>query len=109
MALNHARSGEVVHLGPLGPALNESITAAIIKSERFEAMRLVIREGMEIPIHAVAGNITLHCLEGLVELGLKRGPLELAAGDWVYLDAGEAHSLKGLKHSALLMTVIFNT
>ena len=108
MALNHARSGEVVHLGPPGAALNEGKTAAIVKSERFEAMRLVIREGMEIPSHAVSGIITLHCLEGSVELGLQSGPVELAAGDWLYLGDGEAHSLKGLRHSALLMTVIFN-
>jgi len=108
MALHHAKSGEIVHLGPLGPALQDAATAAIIKSDRFEAMRLIIHAGVEIPSHEVSGNIMLHCLEGVVELGLKNAAVQLNAGDWIYLDDGEAHSVRGLEDSALLMTIIFN-
>jgi len=108
MALHHAQSGEIIHLGPLGPALKDTATAAIIKSDHFEAMRLIIHAGAEIPSHEVSGNIMLHCLEGAVELGLKKAAVQLSAGDWIYLDGGEAYSVKGLKDSALLVTIIFN-
>src|ERR1700689_3201653 len=108
MALHHAKPGEIVHLRPLGPALKDPATAAIVKSDRFETMRLIVRAGAEIPSHEVSGNITLHCLEGAVELGLKDAAVQLNAGDWIYLDGGEAHSVKGLEDSSLLMTIIFN-
>jgi quercetin dioxygenase-like cupin family protein len=66
MSLHHARAGEVVDLRPLGPALKSAKTSAIVKSERFEAIRMIVRAGETIPSHKVAGNITLHCLEGRV-------------------------------------------
>jgi len=43
-----------------------------------------------------------------VEVGLKPAVVELRTGDWIYLDGGEAHSVKGLEDSALLLTIIFN-
>lgn len=109
MALQHAKPGEVIHLQPRGEKLTETATAAIVKSPGFEAIRFIIRAGVEIPTHAVAGHLTLHCLEGAVELGLKQGIVKLAAGDWLYLDGGEPHSVKGLEDSALLLTIIFKT
>jgi hypothetical protein len=41
MALPHAQPGEVVDLRPLGQALNQTKTAALVKSSQFEAVRLV--------------------------------------------------------------------
>ena len=39
MALKHADPGEVVDLRPLGPALKDAKTSALVKSDRFEAVR----------------------------------------------------------------------
>jgi quercetin dioxygenase-like cupin family protein len=87
--------------------LAKDTTPWLYKSDRFEAMRLIIRAGAEIPSHEISGNITLHRLEGAVELGLKHAPVELRAGDWIYLDGGEAHSVKTLEDSALLLDYHF--
>lgn len=108
MALKHAKSGEVVDLRPLGDKLKQAKTAAIMKGESFEAIRLVVPAGREIPPHEVAGSITLHCLEGRVSLGLAQSAIELRAGEWVYLDGGEAHSVKGVEDSSLLLTILFD-
>lgn len=108
MALQHPKSGEIVHFLPLGAALKDAKTVAIVKTNHFEVMRLVIHAGIEMPSHEVSGSITLHCLEGAVELGLKHAVIRLSAGDWIYLDGGEAHSVRGLEDSALLLTIIFN-
>jgi quercetin dioxygenase-like cupin family protein len=108
MALKHAQSGEVVDLRPLGDRLRNSKTAAIIKAENFEAIRLVVPAGREIPAHEVAGNITLHCLEGRISLGLEQSAIELRAGEWVYLDGGEAHSVTGIEDSSLLLTILLD-
>ncbi|WP_334129768.1 cupin domain-containing protein [Sneathiella sp.] len=107
MALKRAKAGEVVDLRPLGSQLKAAKTTAIIKEESFETVRLIVRAGQVIPPHQVAGNITLHCLEGRVVLGLTDAEVELSVGDWIYLDGGEAHSVTGLEDSSLLLTILF--
>ena len=108
MALHHASPGEIVDLRPLGSSLKDTRTTAITKSDRFEVIRLIVHAGSEIPSHHVSGNITLHCLEGHVELGLAQSTIELKAGDWIYLSRGETHSVKGIEDASLLLTVFFD-
>ena len=108
MAQHHANPGEVVDLRPLGPKLTEAKTIALIKAEHFEAIRLIVRAGAEIPPHDVAGNIMLYCLEGHIVLGLERSNIELTGGDWLYLNGGELHTLKGLQDSSILLTILFD-
>ena len=109
MALKHATAGEVVNLSPLGEGLREARTEAIVKSKSFEAVRLVVHAGRVIPTHKVPGQITLHCLEGRVELGLDDSSLELGPNEWVYLDGGEPHSVRGIEDSSLLLTILLVT
>jgi quercetin dioxygenase-like cupin family protein len=109
MAVHHAGSGEVVDLRPLGEKLRDARTTAIVKSDTFEAVRLVVPAGREIAPHRVEGEITLFCLEGCVRLGLSDTELELSAGQWVYLDGGVTHSVKGIKDASLLLTIHFQS
>lgn len=109
MAQPHARPGEIVKLQPLGAALETEKTIAIVKSEEFEAVRLIVRAGSTIPPHKIAGALTLHCLEGRVTLDLAQKSLELSGGDWVYLLGDEVHSLRGLRDSSLLLTIMFRS
>lgn len=109
MALKHARAGEVVNLSPLAAGLREARTEAIVKSNSFEAVRLVVHAGRVIPPHKVPGQITLHCLEGRVEIGLNDTSLELGPNEWVYLDGGEPHAVRGIEDSSLLLTILFVT
>jgi quercetin dioxygenase-like cupin family protein len=105
MALHHAKPGEIVDLGPLGPRLKDVKTAALIKGDHFEAIRLIVHAGDEIPQHKVSGEITLLCLEGHVELGVDPTPIALRANEWVYLLGGAPHSVKAIEDSSLLLTI----
>jgi quercetin dioxygenase-like cupin family protein len=107
MALKHVEPGEVAHLHPLGAALASSTTSALMKSERFEAVRLIIPAGTTIPTHKVQGFITLLCLDGHSVLGIDR-EMELRPGDWTYLERGTPHSLRAVEDSALLLTILFD-
>ncbi|MCB9963912.1 MAG: cupin domain-containing protein [Rhodospirillales bacterium] len=109
MALPHAKPGESIDLCPLGEALKDARTQAIIKTDSFEAIRLVLQAGTEIPSHKVPGEITLHCLEGCVSLGLAGSVINLRAGEWLYLNGGEPHSVKAEEDSSLLLTIILKT
>lgn len=88
MAIRHATPGEVVDLRPMGAGLKQARTTALVKSEMFEAVRLVVHAGVNIKTHKVDGPIILHCLEGRALLGLPTSSLELSAGQWMYLDGG---------------------
>lgn len=106
MALEHAKPGQVVDLRPLGDKLKTAATVAMVKEKSFEAIRLVVPAGSQIPSHQVAGNLTLHCLEGRVSLGLAQAEVELGAGDWLYLDGGQPHSIRGIEDASLLLTIL---
>ncbi|MGE0669021.1 MAG: cupin domain-containing protein [Sphingomonadales bacterium] len=106
MALHHAKPGEVVDLRPIGRDLNTAQSTAIVKTSQFEAIRLIIPAGAEIPPHQVGGSITLHCLQGEVELGLAAAPVALKANQWIYLDGGMPHSVKAVEDASLLLTIL---
>ena len=108
MALKHAEPGEVVDLRPLGERLAESRTHAIVRTESFEAIRLVLPARTEIGSHRLSGRIMLHCIEGAVEIGFPQGARRLGAGDWIYLEGQADHSLHAVADASLLMTVLFD-
>jgi len=107
MALHHATSGEVVDLNGFGNDLPDTQTRALVKSDSFEAIQLVLRAGDQLPAHQVAGRFTLLCLKGRVKMGLAHGGVELSAGQWVYFDGGVRHSVDALEDSSLLLTIVF--
>ena len=45
MALHHATSGEVISLAPLGGGLASGQSHALVKTDRFEAIRLIVPAG----------------------------------------------------------------
>lgn len=105
MALNHAEPGEVVNLKCA--ASSGSKTAALVKRDRFEAVRLVVPAGSAIPTHRVGGFITLYCVEGHAIVASDRD-FTLRAGDWIYLDRNAPHAVRGLEDSTLLLTILFD-
>ncbi len=106
MALHHAVSGEVVDLAPLGPALREAHTQALVKKDDFEAIRLVLPAGDELPAHRVSGRFILHCLEGRIGLTAPDREIELSAHQWIYFDGGITHAVRAIEDSSLLLTIL---
>lgn len=107
MALHHAIPGEVVDLSLRPLSAETERSTAIVKTDQFEAIRLVIPRGTDVPRHQVLGSITVHCLEGRVQFGFGETVTELAAHQWIYLEGGAPHSVKGLEDSVLLLTIYF--
>ncbi len=104
MALHHVAPGERFHL----PSVEDSgaKTAALVKTDGFEVAQLVLRAGDVIAAHAVPGYAIIHCLQGSVMLDAA-GSTSLSAGDWIYLDRGERHSLSAREDASLLVTILF--
>lgn len=105
MAQAHAASGDLIDIGPLGAALADQVTTAIMKSAQLELVRLVLPTGKSMREHRVAGEITVQCIEGLIEFTTPAGSLQLAPGQLIHLQGGEPHSLLALKDSTALLTI----
>ena len=108
MAIPHAYPGMPVNLKPQGEVLSEAKTAALVKNDTFEAIRLVIPKGREVCAdHQVEGMITVHCLEGRVAFTADKDTYELPAGHWLFLTGGVPHTITGLEDALVLLTVMF--
>jgi quercetin dioxygenase-like cupin family protein len=108
MALKHARAGEVVDVGPLGPALSTSRTTTLLKTGQLEVVRLVLAAGKEIPEHEAPGELVVQCLEGRIAFTSGGTTRDLAAGQLLYLDAEEPHAVRCLEDASVLLTILLN-
>lgn len=107
MALNHARPGEPIDLAPLGERLHDERSHALIRTSTLELIRVVLRAGERWAPHRVHTEVTLHCLEGAVDIACGAGAARrLQRQQVVLLPALEPHSLHALADSMLLLTVL---
>jgi quercetin dioxygenase-like cupin family protein len=106
MAIAHAASGQLVDVQPLGSQLCEARTVALFKTDGLEVMRVVMPAGKAMPSHWVKGEVTMHCLEGEVELTAGGTTQRMKAGQLVWLEGAVDHALKAVQHSSLLVTIV---
>jgi quercetin dioxygenase-like cupin family protein len=110
MALPHAAPAQPIDVAPLGAALTDTPSSALFKSAGLEVMRIVLPKGKSLPSHKVDGEITLHCLEGELELSVQRDGAEqrhtLRAGQLCYLEGGVVHAVTGVVDASALVTIV---
>jgi quercetin dioxygenase-like cupin family protein len=106
MALRHIRPGETVHL--TRPAESEPRHQALVKTSQFEAIRLLLAAGEEIPEHHVGGFATVQCLRGSVTLMLNDKNVTMSSGDWLYLDQKQQHAVRAIDDTTLLLTIMLD-
>lgn len=106
MALHHPTSGEVVDIRPLGDKLLETPSTALVRTDDFEVMRMVLPAGKSVSQHHIPGELTIQCLEGTVELQAHDKTQALRAGDLVYLRGEVPHALFALENSSILVTML---
>lgn len=105
MAIPHAAPGQAIDVPPLGPRLAGEKTVALFKSRDLELIRLVLPAGRSLPPHQVAGEITIHCLEGRLDVTTKGRSHLLGAGQLLYLQGGVPHAVTALEDASALITV----
>lgn len=105
MALDHAKSGQVVDLGTYGDP--SSLSTVVAREKEFEAIRMRLRPGQAIPPHKVDGPITVHCLSGACTFIVEGEPRSLVPGSWLYLRGGMTHALQADEASTLIVTIMF--
>lgn len=105
MAIPHAHPGQIVDVHPLGARLAGEKTRALFKSDGLELMHLVLRARQSLPPHKVPGDITIQCIEGLLEVDVDGQAKLLRAGQLLYLRGGALHGVTAVEASSALVTV----
>jgi quercetin dioxygenase-like cupin family protein len=105
MAIPHASSGEAIDVRPLGPRLRSEKTVALFKSADLELMRVVLLAGKSLPPHRVAGEITIQCIEGSIDVTVEGSSHVLSAGQLLYLSGNVLHGVVALEDASALVTV----
>ena len=105
MALQHASPGQALDVRPLGDRLPAEKTSALFKSLDLEVMRLVLLAGKALPPHRVPGEITIHCLEGSLDVQLDDATVRLEAGELLFLARNAMHGVKAVTDASALVTI----
>lgn len=106
MAIAHAASGQIVDVHPPADRLSEARTVALFKTEGLEVMRLIMPAHKTMPSHRVRGEITIHCLEGEIDLDMDGQSQRMKAGQLVWLEGNVDHALTAVRDSSLLVTIV---
>lgn len=108
MALPHAHLLDVIHVAPLGAALEHAVSTSLLKSEQLQLLHMVLSQHHRQPEHAVDKECTVHCLEGRVDVEMPGGTRALGPGDVVVMPAGQRHALHARTDCALLVTLLLD-
>jgi quercetin dioxygenase-like cupin family protein len=108
MALPHAQLLDVINVSPLGANLKEAVSTSLIKTDRLQLLHLVLPAHKDMPEHHVDQEITIHCLEGEVEVVWPGGVRQLRPGNIVVLPGQERHSLRARTDCAVLVTLLLD-
>jgi quercetin dioxygenase-like cupin family protein len=106
MAIPHAVSGQIVDILSTEGTLPSPKSFALFKSDQLEVMRVVLPAGKAFPPHRVAGEITMQCLEGRIDVSVDGASRILRAGQLMHLAGGVLHGLVGLEDASALVTIV---
>jgi quercetin dioxygenase-like cupin family protein len=106
MALHHAKHGEPISAKPLGKSIGETKTATLAKTDTLELIRIVLPAGKALAEHKVAGEITIQCLEGEIELKAAGKTQVLSPGTLVLLAGNDPHALRSITDASALVTIV---
>ncbi|MDI1302629.1 MAG: cupin domain-containing protein [bacterium] len=108
MALPRPESGEVFNIHPTGEQYTEFFTRAIVRTDELEVIRFVLPQGNTLREHKVAGDCTVQCIEGAIELTAHGKTVRLVEGEMTYIAACAQHAVLALKNSVILVTMVLH-
>jgi quercetin dioxygenase-like cupin family protein len=106
MAILHALSGQAIDIHPVSDDLQGARTVALFKTDELEVIRLVLAAGKVFPPHRVAGEVTIQCIRGKIEITCDGSAQVLRSGQLMYLSGGVQHSVLALEDACALLTVV---
>ncbi|RGE45319.1 cupin domain-containing protein [Comamonas testosteroni] len=93
-------------VAPFGARLPSARSTVLFKADDMEVIRVVLRRGQSLPPHRVPGSVSLHCLEGRLEVLLGQSVHELGRDQLIHLPAGLPHAVRALEDSSAIATIV---
>ena len=106
MSLPHALSGQTMDVSPYHHNLAEQRTVALFKSRQLEVIRLVLPAGKAMPLHQISSEITIQCIEGVLDVEVDGVSTVMQAGQLMFLHGSVPHSVTAMHHASALLTVV---
>jgi quercetin dioxygenase-like cupin family protein len=108
MAISDIESGEIIEVSPLGAALDRSRISAqkLVKTASMEVVRLVVPAGKDVANHTAPGEVTVQCLEGVVDFTIGTRTQRLTAGRLLHVPMGTVHAVHGIEDASILVTIV---
>lgn len=104
MAIPHAASGDLIDIRPYGPLIGEAVTKALFKTNYLEVIRMVLPAGKTVPQHQVDGEMTVQCIEGVVQFHTPDRSQVMQAGSLLHLTGGIPYWIDAVENASLLIT-----
>lgn len=105
MALEPFPRHAAFDIGPFRCRLQSEMSRALFKGLDVEVLRLILPSHAVLPLHRFAGELTIQCIEGVMEVcvaGIRR---PLRAGQLVFVDRDTDYALCAIENSSALLTV----
>jgi quercetin dioxygenase-like cupin family protein len=77
----------------------------LIKTDTIRVVLVTMLEGGELQEHKAPGPITIHTLEGTIDVEVEGASHALNAGELIALAPGVRHAVRCLKEGAFLLTI----
>lgn len=77
----------------------------LAKSGRMRLLLVAMAEGNVIGTHQADSPLTIHVIEGDIQFRLDGGEHRLREGQLLFFGPGDAHDIRALRQSALLITI----
>jgi len=106
MSIPHAQPGQAIDVSPFNHSLSEQRTVALFKSDQLELIRLVLFAGRSMPEHQTRGEITIQCLEGVLDIQIDGVSTLLQPGQLMFLRGHVPHSVTALEDASALLTIV---
>ena len=98
--------GEVIASLPPDPDSAARHRAEIlIKTDTIRVVLITMLEGGEMHEHTAPGPITIHALEGTIEVSVEGEPHSLSSGELISLAPGVKHAVRGVTDGSFLITI----
>jgi quercetin dioxygenase-like cupin family protein len=77
----------------------------LARSGRLRIVLVALNEGVEVGTHQAESPMTIQVLDGRIGFRVAGENHELSAGQVLFFGPGEAHDIRALQESALLLTI----
>ena len=105
MAQVHMVAAQPFRLHPVESSDKALTSISLFKSKDLQVMQVMFSAKSALPLHQVPGEITIQCIEGVVDVVLEDSTVPLSQGELMFLSRGQRHAVKAQERANIVVTI----